>query len=127
MRVIFDCLHEHGLKLKPTKCDLFRTELIYLAHHVSKDGIKPSKKNVTSIIACSSPETYTDIQSFTGVVGHYRHFIKGFAHIVAPLYDLISGVNKDKKSESMELSPEALEAFNILKEKCVKHSSVGLP
>ena len=37
MRVIFDHLREHGLKLKPTKCDLFRTELIYLVHHVSKD------------------------------------------------------------------------------------------
>ena len=40
IRVMFDCLPEHGLKLKPTKCDLFRTELIYLAHHVSKDGVK---------------------------------------------------------------------------------------
>ena len=108
MRVIFDRLREHGLKLKPTKCDLFRMELIYLAHHVSKDGVKPSKKNVASIIACSPPKTYTDIQSFTGVMGHYRHFIKGFAHIAAPLYDLISGDNKDKKSEPMKLSPEAL-------------------
>ena len=61
MRIVFDCLREHGLKLKPTKCDLFRTELIYLAHHVSKNGVKPSKKNVASIIACSPPETYTDI------------------------------------------------------------------
>ena len=25
MRIVFDHLHEHGLKLKPTKCDLFRT------------------------------------------------------------------------------------------------------
>ena len=75
MRVVFDCLHEHGLKLKPTKCNLFRTELIYLAHHVSKDGVKPSKKNVASIVACLPPKTYTDIRSFTGVVGHYRHFI----------------------------------------------------
>ena len=40
-------------------------------------------------------------------------------HIAAPLYDLLSGVNKDKKSESVELSPVALEAFNTLKEKCV--------
>ena len=87
MCVVFDHLREHGLKLKPTKCDLFITELIYLAHHVSKDGVKPSKKNVASIIACSPPKTYTDIQSFKGVVGHYRHFIKGFMHIAAPLYD----------------------------------------
>ena len=45
-------------------------------------------------------------------------------HIAAPIYDLISEVNKDKKLESVELSPEALEAFNILKEKC-ECSSVG--
>ena len=127
MHVMFDHLHEHGLKLKPTKCDLFRMELIYLAHHVSKDGVKPSKKNVTSIIACSPPKTYTDIQSFMGVVGHYRHFIKGFTHIAAPLYNLISGDNKDRKSEPLKLSPEALEAFNILKEKCVNAPVLAFP
>ena len=127
MRVVFDRLREHGLKLKPTKCDLFRMELIYLAHHVSKDGVKPSKKNVASIVACSPPKTYTDIRSFTGVIGHYRHFIKGFTHIAAPLYDLISGDNKDKKSEPVELSPEALEAFNILKEKCVNAPVLSFP
>ena len=60
-------------------------------------------------------------------MGHYRHFIKGFAHIAAPLYDLISGVNKDKKSESVELSPEALEAFNTLKEKCVNATVLAFP
>ena len=127
MRIVFDRLCEHGLKLKPTKCDLFRTELIYLAHHVSKDGVKPSKKNVASIVACSPPKTYTDIQSFTGVVGHYRHFIKGITHIAAPLYDLISGDNKDNMSEPMELTPEALEAFNVLKVKCVNAPVLSLP
>ena len=127
MCVMFDCLHEHGLKLKPTKCDLFRMELIYLAHHVSQEGVKPSKKNVASIVACSPPKTYTDIRSSTGVMGHYRHFIKGFAHIAAPLYDLISGDNKDKKSEHVKLSPEAHEAFNILKEKCVNAPVLSFP
>ena len=98
-----------------------------MAHHVSKDGVKPSKKNVTSIVAWLPPKTYTDIQSFTGVAGYYRYFVKGFAHIAAPLYDLISGVNKDKKSEPVELSPEALEAFNILKEKCVNAPVLAFP
>ena len=127
MPVVFDHLCGHGLKLKSSKCDLFRMELIYLAHHVSKDGVKPSKKNVASIVACSPPRTYTDIRSFTGVVGHYRRFIKGFTHIAAPLYDLISGDNKDKKSEPMKLPPEALEAFNILKEKCVNALVLSFP
>ena len=48
-------------------------------------------------------------------------------HIAAPLYDLISGDNKDNKSEPVELSPEALEAFNILKEKCVNAPVLSFP
>ena len=48
-------------------------------------------------------------------------------HIAAPLYDLISGDNKDKKSEPVKLSPKALEAFNILKEKCVNARVLSFP
>ena len=39
MRVVFDHLREHGLKLKPSKCDVLKTEINYLAHHVSKKGM----------------------------------------------------------------------------------------
>ena len=120
MRVVFDYLREHSLKLKPSKCDLFKTKIIYLAHHVSKEGVRPSHRNVEAIMKCVPPKTYTEIWSFTGMVGHYRCFIKGFANIAAPLYDLISGDNKDKKSEAVTLTPEALTAFETLKEKCIQ-------
>ena len=39
MRVVFQRLWENKLKLKPSKCKLFQTEIAYLAHHVSKNGI----------------------------------------------------------------------------------------
>ena len=91
MRVIFDCLRKHGLKLKPSKCEVFKTEINYLAHHVSKKGVQPSKKNLESIAQCPPPDTYMKVKSFVGLVGHYRRFIKGFAKIAAPLYDLTSG------------------------------------
>ena len=55
-----------------------------------------------------------------GLVGHYRHFIKGFAKIVVPLYDLTSGENKDKKSEHVDLSSEAWESFECLKANCLQ-------
>ena len=103
MRVVFDRFCEHGLKLKPSKCEVFKTEINYLAHHVSKRGVLPSKKNLEAIARCPPPDTYTKVKSFVGLVGHYRHFIKGFANIAAPLYDLTSGENKDKKSEHLDL------------------------
>ena len=119
MCVVFDCLREHGLKLKPSKCDVFKSEINYLDHHVSRKGVLPSKKNLESIAQCPPPDTYTKVKSFVGLVGHCRHFIKGFAKIAVPLYDLTSGDNKDKKSEHVDLSPAAHEAFNCLKAACL--------
>ena len=120
MQVVFDCLQEHGLKLKPSKCKVFKPEINYLAHHVSQKGVLPSKKNLESIAQCSPPDTYTKVKSFVDLVGHYRHIIKGFAKIAVPLYDLTSRDNEDKKSEHVNLSPEALEAFDHLKAACLQ-------
>ena len=127
MHVVFDRLREHGLKLKPSKCDVFKSEINYLAHHVSKEGVRPSKKNLESIAQCPPPDTYTKVKSFMGLVGHYRCFIKGFAKIAAPLYDLTSGENKDKKLEHVDLSPEAREAFGRLKAACLQAPILAFP
>ena len=127
MRVVFNHLREHGLKLKPSKCEVFKLEINYLAHHVSWKGVLPSKKNLESIAQCPPPDTYTKVKSFMGLVGHYRHFIKGFAKIAAPLYDLTSGNNKDKKSEHVDLSPKASEAFDCLKATCLQAPILAFP
>ena len=120
MHVVFDWLQEHSLKLKPSKCEVFRTEINYLAHHVSKEGVLPSKKNLEAIAQCPPPDTYTKVKSFVGLIGHYRRFIKGFTNIAAPLYDLTSRENKDKKSEHLDLPLEAREAFDHLKAACLQ-------
>ena len=124
MCVVFDRLHEHGLKLKPCKCEVFKSEINY---HVSQKGVLPLKKNLELIAQCPTPDTYTKVKSFVGLVGHYRHFIKGFAKIAAPLYDLTSGDNKDKKSEHVDLSPEAREAFDRLKAACLQAPILSFP
>ena len=127
MRVVFNCLREHGLKLKSSKCEVFKSEINYLAHHVSRKGVLPSKKNLESIAQCPPPDTYSKVKSFMGLVGHYRCFIKGFAKIAAPLYDLTSGDNKDKKSEHVDLSPKACEAFDHLKAACLQAPILSFP
>ena len=60
-------------------------------------------------------------------MGNYWCFIKGFAKIAAPLYDLTSGDNKDKKSEHIDLSPEAQEAFDCLKTACLQAPILAFP
>ena len=38
LRTVLDRLHEVGLKAKPSKCELFRTEIKFLGHLVSADA-----------------------------------------------------------------------------------------
>ena len=113
--------------MKPSKCEVFKPEINYLVHHLSQKGVLPLKKNLESIAQCLPLDTYTKVKSFVGLVGHYRCFIKGFAKIAAPLYDLTSRDNKDKKSEHVNLSPEALKAFDCLKAACLQASILAFP
>ena len=39
-QVVFNWFCEHNFKLKPTKCEFFKSEITYLGHHISKDGVK---------------------------------------------------------------------------------------
>ena len=59
-------------------------------------------------------ETFTKVRTFCGLVGHYWHFIKGFAHIVRPLYDVLGN---EVKMGPVQLPPETQEMVRILKDK----------
>ena len=59
------------------------------------------------------PETYMQVCTFCGLAGHYR-FIKGFASIACPLYDMLG---KEVNMGLVDLPPEAWEAVGVLKGK----------
>ena len=79
LRIMFEWFCVFNLKLK---CSFFQAEIVYLAHHISHDGILPSRDNVHTVEEFPMPETYTQVCVFCGLAGHYRCFIKGFAHIM---------------------------------------------
>ena len=112
--VVFKRFREFNLKLKPLKCLFFQSEIMYLAHHILRRGILPSQENVQAMQKFLMPKTYMQVHAFCGLVGHYRRFIKGFANIVRPLYDVLG---KEVKMGLVDLPPEAWEAVGILKGK----------
>ena len=63
---MFEKLKQVGLKLKPSKCELFREELIYLGHVVSKNGIQTDLKKVEAICKWPVPTNVAEVRSFLG-------------------------------------------------------------
>ena len=62
LAAVFERFHEHGLKLKPSKCEFFKEEINYLGHCVSTDGMKPGTDNLDGIAAMVPPTTATGIR-----------------------------------------------------------------
>ena len=53
--MVFDQFQEYSLKLKLLNCSLFKEEIKYLVHQVSKQGVWPSDLNLKAITECSLP------------------------------------------------------------------------
>ena len=73
------------MKLKPSKCEFFRQELIYLGHVMSKDGIQTDPKKVEAICKWPISTNMTEVRSFLGFTNYYQWFIRKYKQVAKPL------------------------------------------
>ena len=68
LKAVFSKLRAAGLKLKPTKCNLFKQQISYLGHVVSKEGVSTDTEKIKAVTECPHPTTVTKVRSFLGFV-----------------------------------------------------------
>ena len=54
---VLERIQAAGLKLKPQKCEMLHTEVVFLEHVVSGDGVKPNPVNTAKIVGWPTPKT----------------------------------------------------------------------
>ena len=81
LRGVFEKLSAAGLRLKPSKCEFFKSRITYLGHIVSKDGTETEKKKGTAIQEWPILKTVTEVHSFLGFTNYYHKFIPKYAQI----------------------------------------------
>ena len=74
-------LEEAGLKLKPSKCELFQWQIAYLRHMISVQGVATDEGKIEVIRKWSTPTNVTEIQSFLRFMGYYCQFIPKFMQV----------------------------------------------
>ncbi|GFX42807.1 hypothetical protein TNCV_2931002 [Trichonephila clavipes] len=75
LRTIFQRLSSYGLKLNISKCVFGVTELIFLGHLITPDGIKPLPEKVQAVLDYKQPETVGSLRKFLGLLNFYRRFL----------------------------------------------------
>ena len=88
LREVLCRLRDAGLKVKPSKCFLFREEIAYLGHVVSAHGISTDPKKTEAIQDYPAPQNIQEVRRFVGFASYYRRFIPNFAELAAPLHQL---------------------------------------
>ena len=75
LKAVFNKLRAASLKLKPSKCDLFKKEIKYLQNVVSNEGVSTDPDKIKSVTEWPQHTTVTEVRFFLGVVSYYRRFI----------------------------------------------------
>ena len=94
----FKRLKEHGLKLKPSKCEFILNAVTYLGHVISEAGVHTDPEKIEVVKNWKPPTNVTDLRRFLGFAGYYRRFVKNFSQIASPLYSLLQGHDTNTKA-----------------------------
>ena len=89
LKRLFRSLDHAGLKLCPGKCKFARKEIKALGYRLSAEGIRPDDFNLDKVRKWDELKDKGQVRTFLGLTGYYRSLIKGYAHIAAPLSDLL--------------------------------------
>lgn len=102
---VFERLQMHHLALQPEKCKFLLTEINYLGHKITREGITIQESNIKAVKSFPIPKTVKQVRSFLGFANYYRDFIPNFAEKAKPL------TNLTKKGIKFEWSPECQQAM----------------
>ena len=118
LQAVFDKLKAARLKLKPSKCELFKNQINYLGHVVGQEGVSTDPDKIKAVTEWPRPTTVTEVRPCLGFVSYYRRFIPNFSKVAKPLNTLLQnleGTSNQKKKFIVNWEPEQQEAFETLK------------
>jgi hypothetical protein len=75
---ILSIMEERSPYAKDSKCEFGMTEILYLGHMVSAQGVQVHRKKIQAILDCPPPKNITHLRGFFGICSYYRRFMKEF-------------------------------------------------
>jgi hypothetical protein len=115
LRAVFNILSDARLFGNLEKCTFCTDRVSFLGYVVTSHGIEVDEAKIVAITSWPLPTTVTQVQSFLGLVGFYRCFVRDFSSIAAPLHGLT------KNGVPFQWGPAQQQAFDALNQSSHKH------
>ncbi|CAH9138635.1 unnamed protein product [Cuscuta epithymum] len=108
LRKVLQALNANQLVINSKKCSFGRSQLVYLGHIISGQGVAADPTKIEAMVQWPIPKDLKGLRGFLGLTGYYRRFVKGYSHIALPLTQLL-------KKDKFQWGPSATLAFEELK------------
>lgn len=79
LKLVLKMLKDRNVLLNHEKCKFKVTECIFLGHHISHNGVKPTDSRISAIKQFRKPETCEELRSFLGMISYVGRFIENLA------------------------------------------------
>jgi hypothetical protein len=119
--LVLEKLRSNQLYAKFSKCKFWLTEVTFLGHVISTGGVSVDPGKVKDVLNWMPPTTASEVQSFLGLAGYYRRFIKDFSKIAKPMTKLL------EKNKTFEWAKECQASFEELKKQLTSSPVLVLP
>ena len=100
IRAVLKRLRAAGIKLKASKCELFKQEVSYLGRIITPEGYKLNDAHTAALTTFKSdtPKTVGELRRLLGLLGQFRRFIQNFSVIAKPLYRYLESKDVSKNT-----------------------------
>jgi hypothetical protein len=110
LRLVLQCLREHKLYGKLSKCSFYQSKIHYLGNVISDEDIAVNPSKVEAIMEWYASMNVLKVHSFMGLARYYRRFVEGFLKIANMIMEL------QKKNKKFVWTEKCAEVFRRIKE-----------
>ena len=93
LKAVLQKCKEINLTLNKDKCLFNKSEIVYIGHVISKEGVKPDKEKVEAIVNMPPPTDKKEVERLLGTVNYLAKFIPNMSIINEPIRNLLKSEN----------------------------------
>jgi len=110
LKKVLETCRKINLKLNRRKCQIGKSEVNYVGHKLTAEGLKPTDERVKAISNLRPPGDFQELESILGMTAYVAKFIENLSTLTAPLREL-------KKEEEWKWTKTHQMALDKIKQK----------